>query len=194
MGNELNAINETDVQQSLTRAFGLRDRVPCPTLAPELQAVVLAADLTSSPPFDKKRVAGVGTSLTSGGGSAAVVQWRNPAGSGVIARLSWLSVSSLVGQDVFATIGPIIAGAQIAPAVWLNTSLPGVPACDLAAGSPRAVQAFWRVNFALQGYPGAYPNPIILTPGFSVQFETIQLGQTIQLSWAWEEFPETPTR
>jgi len=194
MGNELNAINETDIQQSLTRSLGLRDRVPVPVLAPELQAVILAADLTTAPPFDKKRLAGAGTSLTSGGASIATIQFRNPVGSGVIARLTWLGYASLVGQDMFASIGPLLAGPTVQDGVWLNTSLPGIPGCHLAAGSTRISGIFWRANFALQGYPALYSNPIIVTPGFSVQVETIQLGQTIQVSAAWEEFLETPTK
>lgn len=194
MGIELNAINDADVQQSLTRAFGLRDRVPVPTLAPELQAVVLAADLTISPPFDRKRIAAGATTLTSGGASAAFVQLRNPATSGVVARVTEIWSSSTVAQEFVYTIAPITAGAVVASGTWINSALPGIPACELAAGAAVARPVFWRQNIPLQGLPVRYNNPIILTPGFSIMVETIALAATIQVSFGWEEFLDTPVK
>lgn len=194
MGNELNAINETDIQQSLTRALGLRDRVPVPVLSPELSAVIIAGNLTSQPPFDKKRVAGAGVGITSGVGSPVMLQFRNPADSGTTARVSFMCFGSTLSQEIIFTLGPLIAGATIADRSWLNTFVPGIPVCHLAAGSAIARPIFFRSNIQIQSLPYTYDQPVIVGPGFSIQVETIATNVTGFFSVVWEEFLDTPTK
>jgi len=96
-------IQNPDIQRLLTRRLDIKQGAVAPTMAPELQGVIVVADLRDDPAQHQlTRVP-----YHFGGGQVAVaaqvgyLELTNPAGSGVLVRIKRFIASTTPGSDTF---------------------------------------------------------------------------------------------
>src|SRR5262249_53525433 len=103
-------IQNPDIQRLLRQRLDIKGASSAPTIAPELQGVIITADLTKDPSQALTR-----PSYMAGGTQAAVaaqagyLELTNPSGSGVLVRIRRCIVSNQVGGSVFR-LGFITSG------------------------------------------------------------------------------------
>jgi hypothetical protein len=137
---DVNRIQRGDLQQRLAqllRIYG--EPSPAPTLAPEMQAVVLVENLESQSlsinPTNRRYSSA--TDLAAGGaGNEAMFSLSNPAGSGIIARVDAMNLGSPLVAQIFyigriSVIGNVPSGTL--PEYAHDTRGPGA-ACQATAG------------------------------------------------------------
>jgi len=126
-------IQTPEYANRLNKRFGLRERLSAPTLGDEITPVVLVEDLVSVPDYSAtgKKNAGCAIASAPGLGSADGHYLINPPGSGVVAILQalWLSSSALFAAPP-AEIGILLenpAGVVLGGSVFTNARIAGRP-------------------------------------------------------------------
>lgn len=197
---DVNLIQRGDLQERLAKVLRIYGETsPAPTLAPEVQAVVILEELTSQSlainPISKRYTGSV--DLAAGGaGFLANAKLDNPAASGVIIRVDSVRVGSILAQTVqIGRTDQAIAVVGALPEISHDTRGPG------AAGTytAQAINAVNCVQFAFSieqiaantsrdCYPTFDRNGVILVPGEGFGINGLTANQQLRVSVTWTEF------
>ena len=209
-----NTIQRPDLMLRIQQYFGIRQQSTAPTLAPDVVAVAVVADLTK--PVGDRRLQGdpnnpvlcsAATTLGAQVGFFNSAKIRNPATSGVVLRIRFLTFFS--GGGSFYACGYILNDStdlpdgNLAPLVVDTTFKP--PNTVVNNISPRAVTSYRNTSavaiagtqqFALiggnsvTGIQAMYPSPFaVIAPGDSFTFETSAVNTPMTVTVGWEEVP-----
>jgi hypothetical protein len=196
---DVNRIQRGDLQQriaSVLRIYG--EPSPAPTLAPEMQAVVVVEDLESQSlalnPINKR----YSTSLDQAAGGAGTFNyWTlfNPLDSGVIARVDSLRVGSLLAQTVrIGRPDPLnLPGGTLAENPH-DSRGPGAATRSTAStpGSNFILEELSiemiPANTTKDCFPTWDRHGIILVPGQGFGLFGVTANQLLRVSSSWTEF------
>lgn len=190
---QFNLIQRPDLNDRLVRALGIRERAPAPNLSPEVQAVILLEDLTTSSPFQRslmRECAGIGTAGPVAGQYSAIVV-SNPAGSGSVIRID--SITAWASAATRLQVGP---WTQAIPAgslsrYFLDPRFDGVPTGALRNGTNAVlgISALRSWSFAAANTAVELKSLGIIVPpgymaGFALETQNLMLSGSMQ----WTEF------
>jgi hypothetical protein len=115
---DFNTIQRAELQLRLSRGLSMNERAPAPTLASDVQAVVLLEDLTKQTPFaspvDRRFFGGAVVTAVAAEFSAVGIQ--NPASSGVVAVIRKVRFRGTANPITFGRlINALVTGLALAP-------------------------------------------------------------------------------
>jgi len=191
-----NQIQRGKLQERLARGLGIQERSPAPTLAGDVQAVVLLEDLTRPTPFLQPRdrscagrvlttavvgETGLVTLSSNVGGSTIVRVRRLILGSGTAGRFNWGYADNIEATPELALFKD--KRNEGIPAALLRS---GTDPIDLVANKLGSVQMSTST-----GTVQIDDMDIMLIPQvggpiadvFAVQFETSNVAVTISIEW-----------
>jgi len=200
---ESGLIQEPDIQRRLVRAYGLRDRTAAATLAPELVPVVIVDDVREP---DATRTGlripfAAYTEVTVGAGGSGVAVLKNPAGSGVVARVTevmvsqtvavfiafgWFNLATLTTTSIHrGPLNPRRQGAQTNPPFYQSVCRME----DDPTTGPAIVTGLWAGDVR-DFFPvpcRQWPGALVLPPGTMVGWRSTSIGNHFVATFQWTE-------
>ena len=138
-------IQDPEFNTRLVKRFGLRERVSAPTLAPEIQPVVLVDDVFNVPDYaatQRRRCAGSASFATTVS-ELGFVELFNPATSSVLVLPRRVSLADGLGSQAIYDLRIVTGQITLGPGgsrsgeteLFANRQIPGVPQAQLARGN-----------------------------------------------------------
>jgi len=191
-----NTIQVPDLGRKLVTRYGLREKSPTPTLAPEVQAVVLVDDLTAESDLIRPRIRPVsGRLAVTGATTPVVLGLQNPIGSGIIIHTQFATLDAIGagirGNFFFNTVA---AGATIGTQVYRNGLFVGNPPAGRMIGGTTAIAGgtIFARGAAPSTVSAVYPLDFVLAPGQVIQWqsESVTLTVPVDCGFVWTEEDE----
>jgi len=191
-------IQRGDIANRLIRRFGLKQRSPAPELNRSVQPVVIVDDIRESTEYEFRTSRHCMGSVSVGALAAnnSQVSLKNPTGSGIIARVRQLWISSealsrpavLLNQGTLTTLFGSTVKAFLDSRLGIATS--GVPICQLrslqsvAAPGPQLLDDHFLLAATVRLLPHVQ---IILNPGDQLTVHNQTLNASIFATYYWVE-------
>lgn len=190
---QYNLIQRPDLNDRLVRSLGIRERAPAPSLSPEVQAVILLEDLTTSSPFERSLMRECGGFITAGpvAGQYSGIAINNPAGSGCVIRFDraqvWAAAASRIDIGPWAQAVPAGTGSRY----FMDPRFGGQPTGQLRNGTSIVTP----VNPVTGWYEVAANTPvdldrlgIIIPPGYMAGISLATVNVMLSACLRWVEF------
>jgi len=188
-------IQTPDTQTRLSKRFGIRERVTAPTLAPELQPVVIVDDVFNVPDYaSTTRRACIGRkSVAANVGQVGSVWLRNPLGSGVLAivKRMWCSTQAN-GQEMIGILDSTgLPGAAAQTTRFINVRIAGLPQVRMEENNLGPTPAGGSPVFGfLSSAAGAVTQDLtgwVLPPDHHISMHSVQTNLGVLVTWEWDE-------
>lgn len=199
----MNQIQEFRHNRLLSKEFDIKEATPCPSLASEIQPVVLVSDLTQDDPFAgpiNDYWCGFSQSVLPAVGEFATFQLLNPPGSGVVVVIDTVGIAASTGEvGIYlntAANTPTTTGQHFnrrgAPQATPQSSAAFVTAVSQAAA---LIGVTWtvRATGSLLEYQKLFDG-ITLDEGQNIQFQHTLVSVLFCLALRWREYPRRPGR
>ena len=196
----MNDIQRPDIGQALTRYFGIREANPAPTLSPEVQPVVLVADLTLPTEPNTVRQCSGGYFASGVAGTSPHVQLFNPVGSGVLIKVTQLWVQPYgIDGVVHLSVDDTARGSDHATVKNFTNGVLGL--ASRPVGQIRSHDSLgslgnlgWIAWLPGTGNPVELALPHVLVSGQGLNMFLAVPNQTLYGSFAWLEIPTEPIK
>lgn len=204
----MNGINDSGINQFLQRRLNVTDSpAPASTLAPEVMPVILAKEPNIEDYYLRgERLCSTWGVATGGVGTYGVWRLHNPANSGtlvILEKYNWFLAagasslySGLGAGGALAPSGSLVALGSVALDTRFRASSTNLQTVAIAQSDTLAVPAFtagpiWtRSSDSVNLYKHA---PIVLAPGYCVDWWTAGTNVTFVLSLFWRERAAQPS-
>jgi hypothetical protein len=192
---DFNTIQRGELQLRLSRGLSINERAPAPSLASDVQAVVLLEDLTKQTPFSSpvdRRFFG-GSQVAAVAGEFSCVAIQNPATSGVVAVIRKVRIRGTANPAVCGRLlNAFVTGLAVAAAgVPADSRLGPTSALTVLDGTSPALLApnimFVLALSATVTAPEHEPNVVIL-PGESWIMEAGTVNLPFDAYAEWVEY------
>ena len=187
--------------RSLQQASGIKHRDIAPTLAPEIQPVVIVEDLTKTVDSDTQPRFCWGAQTGLGGDGLSLVGFvclRNPAGSGVLMRVKrGVYACTTASTEIRLTLNVINpAYGNGNASAFSNSRISGLPAAGNLATLLQD-PAGLTPQFTFRSVIGAaivLVHDTIISPGFHLQCwpSSFAAASLVTAAWEWDEISIGP--
>jgi hypothetical protein len=192
---EAGLIQSANIGQRLIQALGIRGRTQAPTLAPDVQPVILVEDLTDQNWYSQlvDRAAGGSNLIAPTAGQYATLQLYNPATSGVVAIVDWVAAMTPSSASLLYFYLSQTEQANASPtSVFTDTAKlqTATPSCRMRSGDTVAAQFGFQLGImysSTTNVPREMEPKVILAPGWGFGVALQAASVNLLASFRWRE-------
>jgi hypothetical protein len=187
-------------EQLLTRRFNVLGGAPSPQLTPEITPVYAFLEQAQDQALMAVKLCTASLSQAAVAAKRGVLQLRNPTGSGIVAVVTRVAAfhTDAGAQTQSFAVGLVPGDLANLPAAGgitvRDTRWTGAPTCRFTSDASPAT--ILNANLALQNTSQnqqlEYLQPVVLSPGFSLQMSLGANNIVYAGSVAWAEIPLAP--